>query len=1100
MLETDAGAEFDVISANEPNPAPQQALPAENQEFSELNAPSALGYPDGGQQVNDASLPHSQESTTRNDALQGTATAPVVQATPERPQNERKVSALASLPSQQRNMSFGGPMTSRSPMSPTNRQDVDEDELYASTPTATKARSLTWGNIAAADDDLYEITPVATRAPAPWRVLEGEHLGSRIGSEDGIAQHEPQTTVGAAARDREVSRPMTADDVDRRSEVSAEEHVEPTNEHEQSKEYGPSESRRSSVSSLESPDNVVTHQASVIRMRPVEPSTPKKVDLPPVMTAQAVPAGPVPAGPSDPAPRHRAPSAMKRVMQPSPHRSNTSSHDTTPEPGFMNRSYHGRATPQERAMSYTPLGHNSSGVPTPEANRTREGSTAGQAVDVDLSGFSGPPLGTPPFGQHPFFRNSGAAAPPSEYENLRSSRPGTVTPSTMHSRQVSRETGDRTSRRYSNFFRGPTPTQDAMPGVPPPNAMTPQYGLEGLDATGTGSGTATPLRQPEDKQARRRSGLWDAFKRSPSASRIDFSRQSSIAPVDSRNDLVTTIAANKADDLKSKPNTLKKPQRAASVATPPAELKKKPRFSRLGSLFGRSNTQGHNAAKPNKLTKQAPEPLQRQGLGPSASVRGYDAYEAMRRQQRPPVQGRETTEHHVDATASSSYQHPPPVTVASEGWYGAPDNERSAPDSGSRPPSQGRYGPGGNTSPGERASAAQQPEYGQQAQRPSQFRRLHSGNFQRGLEHASIPEAFKPTEASYGRQAAPVGPLLEHQPPVMYEPPAPSRQPTLPTKQPYWRRESFASSQFSPVHQTRQHQVSSGSAGYQPSPQSYAPSEYERGQWTKEGSLPYMSPIQTRTGSEAFPSVQEHQSVGSLDQEMMARSSARNYGDQQTPWPVDMAPNMEPQGSSRAPSWALPSGAPPSHENAYPGPQRHSSGMSPSSAPLRYSLHGMPMSPQSPGASQLYNYPPGQPPASTMQGMPTYSQQRPRDIDNAQSGAYPSPPYTPQTPSQYHQAQLSYAQPPYGGQYGQHQYYPQQRPAPRQRYYVQPQQQQQQPGSRPGSRPPSAGGQLTYQRTLSGFSGRRDDATVSEQELMMRGASYPGQEWSPAHI
>lgn len=39
---------------------------------------------------------------------------------------------------------------------------------------------------------------------------------------------------------------------------------------------------------------------------------------------------------------------------------------------------------------------------------------------------------------------------------------------------------------------------------------------------------------------------------------------------------------------------------------------------------------------------------------------------------------------------------------------------------------------------------------------------------------------------------------------------------------------------------------------------------------------------------------------------------------------------------------------------------------------------------------------------------------------------------------------------------------------------------------------------LTYQRTASGYSGRRDDAGVSESEIMnMRGASYPGQEWTP---
>jgi hypothetical protein len=34
-------------------------------------------------------------------------------------------------------------------------------------------------------------------------------------------------------------------------------------------------------------------------------------------------------------------------------------------------------------------------------------------------------------------------------------------------------------------------------------------------------------------------------------------------------------------------------------------------------------------------------------------------------------------------------------------------------------------------------------------------------------------------------------------------------------------------------------------------------------------------------------------------------------------------------------------------------------------------------------------------------------------------------------------------------------------------------------------------------RTSSGYSGRRDDLTAGEEDLLMRGVSYPGQEWQP---
>jgi hypothetical protein len=80
-------------------------------------------------------------------------------------------------------------------------------------------------------------------------------------------------------------------------------------------------------------------------------------------------------------------------------------------------------------------------------------------------------------------------------------------------------------------------------------------------------------------------------------------------------------------------------------------------------------------------------------------------------------------------------------------------------------------------------------------------------------------------------------------------------------------------------------------------------------------------------------------------------------------------------------------------------------------------------------------------------------------------------------------------------------------PTSQARYYTQ--QQQQGFGPRPQPQQQQYQQQqealpLSYQRTPSGYSGRRDDAAVSEAELMamnphahMRGSSYPGQEWVP---
>lgn len=1071
VLPSPAAETFSFLEQSPPNSAVSRAPVAEREDIE-----SADGEVHHQQQQQQPAV--SPETPRRE-----VATPPPPETRPERPQQERKVSALATLPSQQRALGLSNPTTPRTPTLGRQLAGESDDELYGTTPTASKARSPAFEQ-PTEDEDLYGSTPVASRAPVPWRLPSGGALepmasesknripgdGDRaVSGAEAAFRSLPAyeaTALGASAAsgdDEEVARPETADASDKRSEVSAEDQYQGADEEEKGPEdYGSSGSRRSSISSLGSPDTVIGNRASVVRLQSAQAPAPIMVGEQPIMTARAVPAGPVGSSRAAPDADRSTTSAAQRVMQPPAQRTVSDQAKTPDQQRFMNRSYRGHSGQQERPISYMPLGQDRNGAPAQEAIAAGQES---QPDQIDLSGFGGPPLGTPPFQQHPVFRNSVASSGPSE---LRYSQVGSATPSIApHSRQVSADTSDRTSRRYSGFFRGPDPAPSAMPGLPPPHAMTPSYGLDDLDDGSVEAPSSVPLKQREDKQSKRRSGIWEAFKRSPSVSQTNFSRDGSA--LNSRIDLPSNpalLAASRAREATTQQNTLKKaPQRAASTATLPTEPKKKPRFSRLGSLFGRSNTQGHNTPKPNKLTKTAPpsrEDSMRQRQMPSNSAAGYDAYEAMRRQQNPSLPRGNTKGPYAEPTMSSPYRQPPldPDAPGVNVPRGYPP-----------PPQSGWYGPGENQSPSERVQSPQQTDYS--PQRPGQFRRLHSEGqaFQRGLQQANIPEAFRPTEASYGLPAAPIGPPPEHQPPVMYEPPSPARQPTLPTRQPYWGRQPSNSSKTPAVER----QVSSGSGGYQLSHQVSSLSEYQRAGWSRDGSLPPVPTVQTHAGPEGFAQGRE-QRVGAYDPEM-ARSPAREYAEQQTPWPISLPQNGdESRRNSRVPSWGISGASPSTQADRYASPPGPPSSMRPPSSGRGY---GMPMSSQSPGASQPISYTPTHAPGQAVPATPSY-----RD---PQGGPYPSPPYTPQTPSQYYQPQPQYGPPPQNP-YGQP-YQPQQRPPQQQRYYAQ---------QRPSSRPGSEGRPLTYQRTPSGFSGRRDDAAVSEEHLMgMQGASYPGQEWTP---
>lgn len=380
---------------------------------------------------------------------------------------------------------------------------------------------------------------------------------------------------------------------------------------------------------------------------------------------------------------------------------------------------------------------------------------------------------------------------------------------------------------------------------------------------------------------------------------------------------------------------LTKSQRAASsTTTPPETPKKKSRLSRLGSLLGRSNTSGNVNQKPNKLTKAAP-PSQGQprpyGYGPARAAKGYGDYEAMRRQQIPDIQGRERGGGSFVPTMSSPYSQPAPqITIPSgpppQGWYG-PIEGQSPAGSSSRPPSQGWYGPSRSlpTTPLEQPGS--QPASPQRHTPGSQYRSLHSERYQRGLQHASVPDAFQPTAPSYGPPQFPMGP------PTMQ----PSTQVNAsrsawpqPQPQTQWR-------QTSPVPTYRpqvQRQDSAGSTGYpfprqptSPAPTSVTPVSFA----PPAGPPPGRRPVQ-------------HQAMSSLDEELMAHTPARLYPDQQAANTSNpQRHGIESPQPSRVLSWSQ--SPPPPSAQAQPQPYTITTGPPPGAvgAIRRPSRGGSPM-------------------------------------------------------------------------------------------------------------------------------------------------------------
>ena len=663
------------------------------------------------------------------------------------------------------------------------REEAEEDELYTSTPVAS--RKPTVGLPADdVDDELYETTPKAVQRP--W-ASDQEPTITECSADDGMdestldrdaadgdAEHE--RTVGDSgyenalatedgskraeadlieeqgekefAQDErtesnppyvpntegyhDLAPPPAGDDDDKGSPISAENHNHNVVE-EQTAAGAETASRRSSVSSLGDQEQ---HHVTV--------QPPDEEHKQPIMSSQAVPAGPI--GDVSPVVSRDGPSADTSFAG---------------EDKFMNRTYLSRPAMPPRPLSYELLERDSQGEMVPETLNTK---------------------------------NLQQSAKEQEDEDWRASTAFNTTTLTRH-RKVSLPTPDRKSKRFSGVSKeyeteSQPPEEEPLPAVIPVDR-----GLENLPAPQPKMVEPTPqaeMQQQDDKQSRRKSGLWEAFRRSPSISKDDTKAETRLGR--------STPKMKEQIKLPPPPplpvtSRQEQPQRASTTATEPE--KKKKRFSGLGSLFGRSSTTGHKREDSKKLSKSSQSRNEKQSKPPQPS--SPDIYDEDDDDIAPPPHGWYAPLE--DPTYDDSYQrYPPPQQI-----YEAP---RATPPR-----------PGGDT------------------------------------VYSNIPESFRPTDAGYGRYVRPIGPPDAYQHPGgMYSQSnshigmdSSDRQTSNPQMGPY------PHSQFdSRPPQLRQPSFGPGFDTL--SPQISGQSEWERSDRQSRGSLPTISPVQTRSTLEQYPS------------------------------------------------------------------------------------------------------------------------------------------------------------------------------------------------------------------------------------------------------
>lgn len=373
------------------------------------------------------------------------------------------------------------------------------------------------------------------------------------------------------------------------------------------------------------------------------------------------------------------------------------------------------------------------------------------------------------------------------------------------------------------------------------------------------------------------------------------------------------------------------------------------------------------------------------------------------------------------------------------------------------------------------------------------MRRLHSEGYRRRDTVPGIPEASSPVNSSEPDGRSEIGVAQV----------SPQRVVASPTRPTVTTRQSSNYSQASVMVSPVASQVPDNF------PQAPGRQDYQTQYWQHQ----HQQQNQPARGSQALPPLQtqpqptrqQSGGVGSIDQEV-ARSPALDYQHhQQAPWSISLPQGAEnnpiPNRNSFAQQQTSPVRSPPPPANYYPGgPPAAARGAIRSSPPApRYQDQYSAMTPwHIVPPQQIQNMPP-QNQNQNQQRSSHYGEQVSSPVE------YSTPPQEQTfTPAQHYQNA-------YGAPRPQQPQQQQQRSQTTQaRYYGQQQQQQASGGPRPHQQQQQYHQQqqealpLSYQRSPSGYSGRRDDAAVSEAELMsmnphahMRGASYPGQEWVP---
>lgn len=1044
-------AEQGVVQASTAD-SKQQGLPVVSKDSTAVSAQNVEETPSASEgNVRRSSLDNVKiRRPSVKHAQSRSASSALPASTAPRPQPERKFSALDQLPSQQRRRQF--------------------------TPVATPRR------MSLADD------PAPARAPEllPNFAPMQNQTSRTQGNSDFLADVRPSPT--------KASRPSTPANWDKLSAVSSPKAVDDA------------ASRRSSVSSLgnpQSPDTVVIPGAASKRQSVI-----------------GMPTSTLDSTMEDNQPRSVSPLHFEG--------NNTRSGTLTMErdiivgsgrpqdSGFMDREYRPDRKIEQRPMSYMPHSRRSSGA---MAQETIDVTQAGKRYST-ASGMADYPVpGAFPHPQHqqqpsqPASRAPSIKQPPSEYDKLRSPQAGDADP----------VVGESSSKHSSGFFRGPDVSAAGGPGaIPSPSKLDANY--DGLIDPQVDQ-IADDIVKAEQPQKRRKSGIMDSFRRASTYSSANASRPSS-------RDGATKGNASANESALAKSKTLKKPQRASSSAVEPPKNK---RFSGLGSLFRRSSTMTPRTGAPaaaqapnsqtaspvapkasKKLTKTQPPQQQQQHqqqysqtppnyyAGPPPG--NHAAYEAMVRQQGPPAQGQQMPPQYwqqqqpqqmyaepammsspyqpqVAATAgpqrqSGYYQQGPPQAQYQQYPPQAANQQYQTSVPNSRTHSLVASPVSEQAAPFEYYGSPQ----GQSAQPMPQPRRLHSEGHWRCDTVPGIPEANSPVDSSKGTSVTPARSYTDGHvesasaqgSPQRQAQPVPSR-PTVDTRQ------SSTYSQSSVVRSPAMAQIPDNF------PQAPGRQDYQTQYWQhqhrpqREPTLPQ---LQTQTPPASVPSA----SVGSIDQQM-ARSPAKDYHDQQTPWSISLpqdGSNRQSSGSSwtQQPQNTL-------QQQQYRGPPAAARGA------VRTQSHPQGYQDQYSAMTPYHFVPPQQmqntAPAQGQQRAPHYGDQAssPTTYTTTSPHQPSSPaPYSPVSPQSYEYT------PPEQYHHGYAQ--PQQQARQQHRYYSQVAPRSGGPGPQRQFSQNNQGRPLSYQRTASGYSGRRDDAGVSESEIMnMRGASYPGQEWVP---